>query len=83
MNLQIIKINGIHKIILIESCLVMSFEFINIMIQPDRFAEIELITDRVQSIEYLMRSGLIRLIADYSVAQDMIVFKFFSHKRNI
>ena len=64
MNLQIIKINGIYKIILIESCLVMSFEFINIMIQPDWLAKIEFITDRVQSIEDLMRSGVIRLIAD-------------------
>ena len=72
MNLQIIKINGIHKVILIESCLVMSFEFINIMIQPDRFAEVELITDRVQSIEDLMRSGVIRLIADYGAAYDYL-----------
>lgn len=78
MNFQIIKINRIYKVILIEPCLVMFFEFLNIMIQPDWLAKIEFIADRVQSIEDLMRSGIIRLIADYGVAQHMIVFKFFS-----
>ena len=32
MNLQIIEINRIYKVILIESCLIVSLEFINIMI---------------------------------------------------
>ena len=78
MNLKIIKINRVYKIILIKSGLIVSFEFINIMIQPDWLAQVEFITDRIQCVEYFMCSGVIRLVADNGITQHMIVFKFFS-----
>ena len=71
MNLQIIEINRIYKVILIESCLIVSLEFINIMIQPDWLAEIELITDRIQRIKNLVCSGVVRIIADHGVTQHI------------
>ena len=43
MNLKIIEINAFDKVILCETGLVISFEILDIGVQPDWFAEVELI----------------------------------------
>ena len=43
MNLQIVEIDGLNKIILRESCLIVALKILNRSIQPNRFAQIKLI----------------------------------------
>jgi len=78
LNLQIIKINGIYKIILIESCLGVALEFLDGAVQPDRLTQVKLITDLVQCMKYLMCAGVLRFITDCGVTEHSVVFKFFS-----
>ena len=42
----------------------MPFEFVDIHIQPDRFAEIQFIADLIQSIENLVGSCIVTVITD-------------------
>ena len=56
----------------------MPFEFVDIHIQPDRFAEIQFIADLIQSIENLVGSCIVTVITDGGIFDHMIVFKFFS-----
>ena len=78
LDFQKIKINGIHEAVLVESRFGMPFEFVDIDIQPDRFAEIKFVADLIQSIKNLVCSGIVTVITDGGVFDHMIVFKFFS-----
>ena len=49
LDFQKIKINRIHETVLIESRFGMPLEFVDIHIQPDRFAEIKFIADFIQN----------------------------------
>lgn len=64
--------------VLIESRFGMPLEFVDIHIQPDRFAEIKFIANLIQSIENLVGSCIVAVITDGGVFDHMIVFKFFS-----
>ena len=66
------------KAVLVESCFGMPLKFVNIDIQPDRFAEIKFIADLIQSIENLVGSCIATVITDGGIFDHMIVFKFFS-----
>lgn len=78
MNFQIIKIDRIYEIVLIKTGFVMFFEFCYCRFQPDRFAQIELITNLLQRMEYFMCSCIVTVIADHCVLQHSVVLKFFS-----
>ena len=55
----------------------MPLEFVDIHIQPDRFAEIKFIADLIQSIENLVGSCIVTVITDGGIFDHMIVFKFY------
>ena len=76
LDFQKIKINRIHETVLIESRFGMPLEFVDIHIQPDRFAEIKFIADLIQSIENLVGSCIATVITDGGIFDHMIVFKF-------
>lgn len=78
-----IKINRIHKTVLVKSCFGMPFEFVDIHIQPDWFAEIKFIADHIQSIENLVGSCIVAVITDGGVFDHTVVFNSFPHKRNM
>ena len=78
LDFQKIKINGIHKAVLVESRFGMPFEFVDIDIQPDWFAEIKFIAYLIQSIENLVGSGIVAVITDGGIFDHTVVFKFFS-----
>ena len=80
LDLQIIKINGIHKIILIKSRLCMLLKFCDRYIQPDRLAQIKLIADFLQRIENFMCACLIRIVVSRSIRLSL---NSFAHNRNI
>ena len=42
MDFQIVKVDGIHKVVLIKSSFVVTLEFLNIGIKPNRLAKIKL-----------------------------------------
>lgn len=83
MDFQVIKINGIHKIILIKSRLCMLLKFCDRYIQPDRLAQIKLIADFLQRIENLC----VRVSSESSqitVSQRIrLSLNSFPHNRNI
>ena len=49
MNFQKVKINGFNKAVLIKTCLRLAFEFIDVLIQPNRISQIEFMADLLQS----------------------------------
>ena len=59
MNFQIVKVNRIHKVILMKSGLCMSFEFFDIGIQPDRITQIKFMADFVDRMKNLVCAGVI------------------------
>lgn len=67
MNLQIIKINIFNKIILCEPGLVVTFKILNIGIQPDRLAEVKLITYFIEGMKDFMRSRIIPVVTDNGI----------------
>ena len=78
MDFEVVEVNRIDEIILIESCLGMTLEFVDCGIQPNWFAEIEFVTDSIQSVENLVCSGIVTVVANSSVTKQSIVFKDFS-----
>ena len=64
MNFQIVKINGLNKIILCEPCFVVPFKFRDGGIQPNGLSQIKLIANVVQSLKNLMGAGILTVIAD-------------------
>ena len=58
LNLQIIKINGFNKIVCCKSGFIMSLEFCDRRIQPDRFAQVELIADFFYRMKDFMSPGI-------------------------
>ena len=78
LDFQKIKIDRIHKAVLVESCFGMPFEFVDIDIQPDWFAKIKFVADFIQSIKNLVCSGIVTVITDGSVFDHTVVFKLFS-----
>ena len=76
LDLQIIEIDGFHKIILMEPGLGMAFKFSDIRIQPDRRAQIKIHTEGIQGAEHLLRPAHLRIIiADRTVCQKPIFLK--------
>ena len=59
MNFQIVKFNRIYEVILMKSCFCMSFEFINIGIQPDWIAQIKFMADFVNRMKNFVCAGVI------------------------
>ena len=84
LDLQIIKINGIHKIILIKSCLCMLLKFCDRHIQPDRLAEIKLIADFLQRIENFMCVRVSSESSQITMSRSIrLSLNSFAHNRNI
>ena len=78
MNFQIVKINGINKAVGSESGLVMTPEFFDIVIKPDRFAQIPEIADLIQCMEDLMGTRIRRFVTDDRILEHAIFFPDFS-----
>ena len=78
MNFQIIKINGINKMILAKPDLIKTLEFPDRGFQPDRRAQIELQYDFIQCRKNFIRSTPVTVIADHGILDHTIVFPYFS-----
>ena len=78
LDLQIVKINGVHEVVLIKPRLGMPFEFVDGGVKPDRLAQVEFIADLVKRIEDLVCAGVVCLVADDGIAQHFVVFEFFA-----
>ena len=52
MNLQIVEGNSFDKTVLVKPGFRVPFEFGNILVQPDRVAQIKLVADILQSLKY-------------------------------
>ena len=57
----------------------MPLEFVDIHIQPDRFAEIKFIADLIQSIENLVGSCIVTVITDGGQAKNVFVSSDFQY----
>ena len=77
MDLQIVEIDGLNKIILRESCLIVALKILNRSIQPDRFAQIKLIAYLIQCMEHLVSPRIIARIFDDGILYQMIILKYF------
>lgn len=77
-DLQIIKIDGVHKTVLVKPGLGMPFEFGNRRVQPDRRAQIELVADLIQRMKYFVCAGVVGVITDDQIPYQTIFFDFFS-----
>ena len=69
MNLQVIEGDFFYKIILIEASLIVSLEFRDGGVQPDRLAQVELIAGCIQSLEDLVGSRLGGIVLYYGILQ--------------
>ena len=67
MNLQIIKINTFNKIILCKAGLVVPFKILNIDIQPDWLAEVELTAYFIEGMKDFMRPCIIPVVTDNGI----------------
>ena len=81
MNFQIVKFNRIYEVILMKSCLCMSFEFINIGIQPDWIAQIKFMADFVNCMKNLVCAGVI--VINFYDSNILLSLNSFAHNRNI
>jgi len=77
MNFQIIKINGLDKIILRESGFIMALEIPDRSIKPDRLSKIEPVAYFIQRAEHLVRPRILPGIFDDGISDQMIIFKYF------
>lgn len=77
LDFQIIKINRIHKIVLIETRFAVPFKFLNSRIQPDWLAKIKFVADGIEGAEYFVSSCIHAFLAYDCVADHSIIFKFF------
>lgn len=75
LDLQIIKLNGFYKIILIKSCFAVAFEFSYGLIQPDGLAQVKLIANFVKGPENLVGTGVIAVVGNAGVLQHMVILK--------
>ena len=75
MDLQIIKINGFHKIILIKTSFRMTLKVRNGGVEPDGLPQVELGADFIQGMKNLVGAGICSGIADHSILQHAVVFK--------
>ena len=86
LNFQIIKIDGFDETVPGKAGLIITLEIRNIYIQPDGGGEVKLMTDLVQSMEDLMRTGVSTAILQADILQNMIAFNDFcphtKHKRS-
>ena len=78
LDFQIVKVDCLNEIITRKTSLAETFEIRNVFIQPDRFSQIELVTDFFQRPEYLVGAGVIAVISNAGVLKHMIVFKYLS-----
>ena len=67
LQFQIIKIDRLNKIIGGKPGFIVAFKIHNIIVQPDRFAQIPEITDLFERLEDLMGPRVIRIVADHGV----------------
>ena len=68
MNFQIIKGHVFDKAILVEPGFGMPFEFGDILVQPDRVAQVKLAADILQPLKYFPGSvKLLIAVADYRI----------------
>lgn len=75
---QVVEFDGIYEVVASESCFVMSLEFFDVVVEPDWLAQVEFVANLIECMKYFMCSGVICLITDHSVLQEMIVFPNFS-----
>lgn len=78
MNLQIVKINALHKIILRKPGLFMALELRHIEFEPDRFSQIKFIAYLLQRRKYFVCSGIRGVILYDGIPKHMVIFKNFS-----
>ena len=77
-NFQIIKIDRLNKIIGGKPGFIVAFKIHNIIVQPDRFAQIPEVTDLFERLEDLMGPRVIRIVADHGVFHHVIIGPYFS-----
>ena len=75
LDLQIIEFELLHEIILCEAGFSVTLELQNVLVQPDRLAEIKLQTDVIQCAEYFVGAGVIGGIRNTGVPEHMIILK--------
>lgn len=73
LNLQMIKIDGFDKVVLIKADLGETPEIRYIFVQPDGSGQIEFIAGLLQSVKNLMSSGILGGILDADGFDDMSV----------
>lgn len=78
MNLQIVKINVLHKGIPGKSCFGMPLEILDIGVQPDRLAQVEFHADVMQCTKNLVCARICGIITDHGIGEQMIILKNFS-----
>lgn len=78
MNLEVVKVDGIDKVILIKSRFAVPLKFFNGRVEPDWLAKVKLIADIFKGAEYFVRPCIVGVIADNGISQHAVVFKFFS-----
>lgn len=76
LDFQIVKVDCLNEIITRKTSLAVTFELRNVFVKPDRFGQIELITDFLQRPEYLVGTSIVTGICNTGVLKHMIVFKY-------
>ena len=77
LDFQKIKIYLLHKAVLPETGFAVPLKITDICVQPDRFSQIKLITYILKRAEYLMRSGVIRIVTDDSILKQTVISENF------
>ena len=73
--LQIVKVDRFNEIIRGKTGFVVLLEISDIAVEPDRFPEVELVTNRLKRVKYFVCTRLRTLISDHSVPEHMVVFE--------
>ena len=77
LNFQIIELDGFDEGVLAETGFGMPPELLDIVLQPDRLAEIEFQAYFMQRVEYFMRPRIVGIVADHRILQQPVVAKRF------
>ena len=85
-KIKIIKRDIINKVVMAEFGPGMIGEFLHILVKPYRMTEIQFTAGFVQSIEYLVCSGVVFIVLNHQIFYKMIVFDFlnpYTHRESI
>ena len=78
MEFQIVEIHVVNKAVRAKAGLCMTFEFLNIGIEPDGPAKVKGLADLIQRMKYFMCPGIFCVVCDRDVPDESIVFAYFS-----